>query len=435
VRNVLILTYYWPPSGGSGVQRWLKFAKYLPQYGYRPIIITPRHGTAPYYDTGLLQDVPPEAEVIFTNTLEPFALYNKLQGKKKDAPVPVGMIGLTEKKSLFHRFAAYLRANLFVPDGRVGWVPYAQKAALKRIAFGDIDIIITTGPPHSTHLAGLAIAKKTGIPWIADLRDPWTTIYYNETLPRTKKTQAKDLALERKVLASASAILVTSPGLAEELAPYAKKINLLYNGYDADDLPTTRPLPYPSFTLAHVGNYFPSMEAPGLVDALVQLCKEIPSFAADFKLRFTGLLDPAVEAHLRQAGLGANMVVQSPVPHALAVEEMSKASVLLIVLSALTKAKGNVPGKIFEYLATGLPILAIGDSDSGAAAVLEQAGRPSLLPHADGVRIYEMLKYMYETWVANNKQPKIINSIDYQVFSRKSLAAQLAKIVDENCTT
>ena len=413
------------------MQRWLKFAKYLPEFGWQPIIITPEKGTAPYYDDGLLKDVPPEAEIIRTGTLEPFALYNALQGKKKTEPIPVGMIGLTEKKGGFHRLAAYLRANLFVPDGRVGWVPFAEKAALKRIAQGDIDVLVTTGPPHSTHLAGLAVAQKTGIPWLADLRDPWTNVYYNQQLPRSARTKARDLALETSVLNAATAITVVSPGMADEFGPRAKRTEVIYNGYDAEDIPENRPTPYPDFSLSHIGNFFPSMESTGLVEALARLLKEEPGFADDFKMRFTGLLDPQVHNRFIEAGLGNHIVVNKPVPHAEAVLEMMRASVLLFSIPAEGNVRAMVTGKIFEYLATGLPILALGDANSGAGEVLEQAGQEKMSLHGDGVRIFEKLQKLYQAWRANNNTPNTGISTDIEGFSRKNCTRKLAVILGE----
>ncbi len=429
MKTVLILTYYWPPSAGSGVQRWLKFAKYLPSYGWRPVIVTPRNGTAPYYDKGLLQDVPSEAEVLHTGTLEPFAIYNALQGKKKDTPIPVGMMGLTEKKGVFHKLSSYLRANLFVPDARKGWVPYAQKAALARIAQGGIDVLVTTGPPHSTHLAGLAIHQKTGIPWLADLRDPWTNIYYNQTLPRTAATQAKDLAWETEVVQTASAVTVVSPGMADEFGPRARQLQIIYNGYDADDLPAQRPAPHTGFCLSHVGNFFPALESPGLVAALAELVAQEPGFAQDLQLRFTGLLDAGVEARLREAGLGPYLHLTPPVSHHEAVVEMLQASVLLFSIANEGNVRALVSGKIFEYLATGLPILPIGDNSSGAGTVLAQADQGPMLPHDDTPGIKQALLTAYHAWIAHGKRPVVRSSASAEAFSREGLTGQLAHLL------
>ena len=430
MKTVLILTYYWPPQAGSGVQRWLKFAKYLPEFGWKPVIITPQNGTAPYYDDELLKDVPPEAEVIHTSTLEPFALYNALQGKKPKAAVPVGMMGLTEKKGMFHRLANYLRANLFVPDARKGWMPYARKAALKRIAEGDIDLVVTTGPPHSTHLAGLDIMRQTSLPWLADLRDPWTNIYYNKTLPRTRATQAKDHAWETTVVQAASAVTVVSPGMADEFAPRAKRLEVIYNGYDETDIPALPPPPHEGFALSHVGNFFPSLESPGLTAALVLLCREEPGFADDLRLRFTGLLDSGVEGRLRTAGLGPHIHVTPPVSHKEAVIEMMKATVLLFSIANEGNVRALISGKIFEYLATGLPILALGSAQSGAAEVISQAAMGSMVPHDDAEGIQESLRKAYVDWKGNGKKPvkALGNGTQY---SRRALTGELVTLLND----
>jgi glycosyltransferase involved in cell wall biosynthesis len=280
-------------------------------------------------------------------------------------------------------------------------------------------------------LAGLAIAKQTGLPWLADLRDPWTNIYYNKALPRTAATKAKDYAWESEVVASADAVTVVSPGMADEFGPRAKRLEVIYNGYDSEDLPAHRPTPHPEFTLSHVGNFFPSLDSPGLVEALARLVKTEPGFGQDLQIRFTGLLDTEVEARFREAGLGDMLVVTPPVSHQFAVVEMLQATVLLF---ALTKegenVRGLVSGKIFEYLATGLPILAIGSTQSGAYEVMSAAGRTNMYSHNDADGIYQELKKLYHTWKVQNNTPIALDTTQAERFSRKGLTQQLSILLD-----
>jgi glycosyltransferase involved in cell wall biosynthesis len=317
-----------------------------------------------------------------------------------------------------------------VPDGRVGWIPFAKTAALKRIARGDIDVIVTTGPPHSTHLAGLEVSKKTSVPWLADLRDPWTNIYYNHQLPRTAGTKAKDLAYETSVLQGASAITVVSPGMADEFGNRAKRTKIIYNGYDTDDIPKKRPQPYPEFTLSHIGNFFPSMESAGLIKALKRLIAEEPTFASHFKLRFTGLLDPQVQLRLEEAGLAPYMEVKKPVPHKEAVLEMMRATMLLFSIPAEGNVRAMVTGKVFEYLATGLPILALGDDRSGAAEVLIMAGQEKMCAHEDGVRIFEKLQKRYHIWLSLGGTQEYTISTEIEAFSRRNCTQKLSRLLD-----
>jgi glycosyltransferase involved in cell wall biosynthesis len=425
LKTVLILVYYWPPQAGSGVQRWLKFVKYLPEFGWNPVIITPRNGTAPYYDKALLNDVPPQATIIHTETLEPFALYNTLQGKKRQTAIPVGMIGVAGSTSPFKRFSAWIRGNLFIPDARKGWQPYAQNAALSYIQENKVDVIVTTGPPHSTHLAGLWLKKKTGLPWLADLRDPWTNIYYNASLSRSQWARAKDRKYEDAVLATADSVTVVSPGMAAEFGHRAKELAVIYNGFDTDDFPTPVPDPRPGFfTLAHVGNFFPSLASSGLVEAL-QLLLQNPKVASVFRFRFVGLLDPGVEESFRSAGLGTYLELVGTVEHKQAVAEMCQANMLLFSISKDGDTRVLVSGKVFEYLATGVPILAIGDSESGAANILNQAARPAMVAHSESAEILQQLTDAFTRWEAHGT----IRNPSGQQFSRKALTHSLSDLL------
>lgn len=429
-KKVLILIYYWPPSSGSGVQRWLKFSKYLPEYGWDPVIVTPEKGTAPYYDDTLLDDVPPEAEVIRTKTLEPFALYNRIQGKKADATIPVGMMGLKDSKSRFQKLAGFIRANLFVPDARKGWVSFAADAAIKRIGKGDISAFVSSGPPHSTHLAGLRVKKATGLPWIADLRDPWVNIYYNKDLPRLSYFRNVDQGYENKVLETADAVTVVSKGMVEEFKGRTKQISLIYNGFDTEDLPKdTAPFPTGKFILSHIGNFFPSLDSEGLRDALKDLTKEVPGFRENFSLEFTGMTDPYVVDRFHSAGLKDICSFNPPVDHKKAVQLMFQSSCLLFSISRDGDSKILLSGKLFEYLSTGLPILALGDPHGAAAHLLTEAGHAEMVGYDSTGEIKERILSLYNAWLGNGKKAPLIKGNNIDRFSRKNLAGEMALLL------
>lgn len=430
LKKVLIMVYYWPPSGGSGVQRWLKFTKYLPEYGWQPIVVTPRRGTAPYYDDSLLHDVHPDTVIYKTGTLEPFALYNILQFKKKDTAVPVGMIGIKDSKKLYHRLTNWIRANLFIPDARKGWVPYALKGAEKAIKEHDIDAIVTTGPPHSTHLAGLKLKQKYNLPWLADLRDPWTNIYYNHTLPRTAATRAKDKRLEDAVLTQADAVTVVSYGMHDEFCDRAKNIHVVFNGYDEADIPDVYTGPTEKFQICHVGNFFPYMNVPVLWQVLSGLCKQNEAFAKALELRFTGLLDNKVLHDLVQAGLEPYLKLTGAVSHQEATNTMAKANLLLFVIPNIKNNKLVVTGKIFEYLACRSEILPIGSTDSNVASIIESCGNNKMIDYEDGLAMQSIIERAFTYWHTHaHTSPKPTNS-NFTKYSRRALTGTIADILN-----
>ncbi len=427
----MILAYYWPPSGGSGVQRWLKFVKYLRHYGWEPVVITPENGTAPYYDETLQRDVPEGVKVYKTATFEPFEIYNRLQGKKKDAPIPVGMVGIKDAKSTFQKIANYIRANLFVPDARMGWKSYAVKAALQAIQENpEICAMVTTGPPHSVHLAGLELKEKTGLPWLADLRDPWTNIYYNQSLPRTERTKQKDKALEDKVLATANAVTVVSGGMADEFKSRAKHLEVIFNGYDDDDIYKGENKPSEFFTLAHVGNFFPYYDSEGLWEAIAQLCKENMAFAERFRLCFTGVTDGGILQKIKEKGLEKWLVVNGSVPHKEATKQMFEAAMLLFVIPN-DGSKGVITGKVFEYIASETPILPIGDTTSNVANILREQGHLSMADYGDTATLKNYLKNAFEAWLAGGQKTQKMEGKGQNPYSRKALTGKLAELLNK----
>lgn len=422
------MAYYWPPSSGSGVQRWLKFVKYLPQYGWKPVVVTPKNGTAPYYDSELLKEVPPEAEIIHTATLEPFALYNMLQGKKKNEAIPVGMMGIKDSKSRFQQMATWLRGNLFVPDGRIGWYPFAARAALRFIANNKVDLVVTTGPPHSVHLAGLAIKEKTGLPWLADFRDPWHGIYYNASLRRTAWANRKDRNLEKKVLQAADMLTVVSDGMQQMYAGQNPCVEIVLNGFDTDDMAPIFIGQTDNFCLVHVGNFFPYMNVPMLWEAIEELLNEHHQFKQEFRLHFTGLIDNEVRAQLQNMQLKDNLTITGSVNHHEATRIQAKSNLLLFVIPNTADNKLVITGKIFEYLASGSAILPIGNTESNVAGILQKAGRKPMLDYSNKEAMKGQILEAYSAWKSNNRTSEKHDTAAAEPYSRKSLTGTLVSL-------
>mgnify|MGYP003348702511 CR=1 FL=1 len=323
MKKVLIFTYYWPPAGGVAVQRWLKFSKYLPEYGWEPIIVTVENGSYPYYDESLLKEISPSLRVYRTKTFEPFELYNFLRGKKGKS-LPVVSVGSKNQKSFFQKISEYVRANYFIPDARKGWVPYAVKQAEIILAEEKIDAIVTTGPPHSTQLIGLQLKNKHAIKWLADFRDPWTGIFYNNILPRTDSTRQKDNALESQVLQTADEVTVISKGMEEGFKSRAKKISTLYNGYDEEDFLESEKQKNDDeiFTIRYVGNLMASQNVS-------VFWKALSTYQNEIRVEVIGRVDEEVKKSIEENGISQMVSYSGFIEHSQAVKLMQSAQLLL----------------------------------------------------------------------------------------------------------
>ena len=427
MKKVLIITYYWPPGSGPGVQRFLKFSKYLREFAWEPVILTVDNGSYPSIDQSLEEDIPKGLHVYRSQSFEPFIWYNLLKGKtSKNASV--GAIGL-QRRSFFQRLALYIRANFFIPDARVGWNRFAIKKARTIFKEHDIDAIISTGPPHSSHLIADALKKKYKKPWIADLRDPWTTVFYNAYFPRTESIKKKDKQLEDLVLKNADSVSVVSQGMHDEFSDRANDISLIYNGFDDADFKGLKKVKNDKFTIAYVGNFKPNQNAVLVWECLKELGDKNAQFKSDLNISLTGNIDSSVVNSLQENGLKEQLSIEGFAAHHTAVQRMLDASLLLFVIPVSERNHLIITGKLFEYLATGNPILAIGPTNGNASALLKDAQRDEMLEYNDKDNILLQIESAYISW--KNKSIPQYSLNDLERFTRRGLTEKLANKLNE----
>lgn len=357
-KRVLVVSYYWPPSGGGGVQRWLKFAKLLPEFGWDPVVVTPSNPDVPVTDPSLLNEVHEGVEVWSFPVWEPTRVLTALGLQGNTSRLGADQ---ASSPSLVSKVVKWVRGNVFVPDARVGWVKPTTRKILSRLRHEPVDLIVTTGPPHSMHLIGLALKWATGLPWVADFRDPWSTMDYLDDFglgPRARRLIAN---MERSVVANADRILVTSPGALREIGlDDTSRGAVIPNGWDKDDFPVDPPAPTSNAkpVLGHYGALYGARNAPALWGGLA---------VSGWVLRAGGQLSDDVRASMEQFGVELDW--QGGLNHAQALEAMHTCDALVVVHNNSDSAKASTPGKVFECLATGLPLLVVGPADGDLQAL------------------------------------------------------------------
>lgn len=432
MKKVLVLTYYWPPSGGPGVQRILNFCNYLPEFGWQPIVITPRNGTYPVKDESLVKQINPSLKIHTTQTLEVFALYNLLKTGKATKESPVGMSDVIDSASFFQKLSNYIRANFFVPDPRIGWNRFAVAEAARVIRSGEVDAVITTGPPQSTHLIGLKLKKKFKLPWVADLRDPWVNIFYNRYLLRTAKSKRKDQRYENQVLATADRITVVSTGLIEEFSDRAKDITLIYNGYHSADFDHVVPkeMAKDTFHLGYVGSFKPSQNNHNLWKAIAALIRENEDFAKSFALVFVGKAGEGLTRTLSEFGLEKYVQMVGYVGHNEAISYMAGLQSQLFIIPEVDDNKKIITGKLYEYMAVQNQIFSLGPVDGEAAVLLKEFGHDPMLAYQNLEGMKKTLLAQFNRWKDNNRQP-VKMGVRPEKYNRRSQTKVLADLLDQ----
>ena len=419
-KKVLIITYYWPPAGGSGVQRWLKFSKYLRDFDIEPVIYTVDNPSYPILDAGLEDEITDNLEILKRPIFEPNSLLSVFGGKKNKESAGF----LNPNPTFLGKIAQYIRANYFIPDARKFWIKPSVKFLTNYLKNNQIDVVVTTGPPHSMHLIGLELKKKLTIKWISDFRDPWTEIDYFHQLPLTEKAILKHQQLEQEVLKNSDAVIVVGNTMKENFLQYSDKIEVITNGFDTNENNSSNKLDA-KFSITHVGLMNSDRNPTVLWEALQEICESDLDFKNDLCIRLIGKVDEVVNQDLKIFREEAIELI-SYLSHKEVSQHQSKTQVLLLSINNVSSAKAIITGKIFEYLQSKRPILAIGPEDGDAAAILKntKAG------HIFGYHHKETLKsHILELYQEYKKKSLVINSKDIQQYHRRELTSQLAKLI------
>lgn len=423
--KVLIVTYYWPPAGGPGVQRWLKFSKYLPEFGIEPIIYTPENPSYPLIDKTLSAEVSPNLKVIKTKIWEPYQIAEKLNPKTKD--YKAGNFEKSDKQSFLTRLSVFVRGNYFIPDARKFWVKPSVKFLKNYLLENQIETIITTGPPHSMHLIGLKLKKKNpNLKWIADFRDPWTQISYHKELKLTEKSSKKHLELEKLVLKSADCVIATSFSDGENFRNSgAKRVEVITNGFEESDFRIGKFISN-KFKITYSGGLELARNPLVVWQALKDLIEENQEFKLDFELEFYGNLSQDVENSILENGLENHLIKKGYVSHKDAIQGIKNADLLLLTNFPDEKSRGIIPGKLFEYLATGNPVLAIGPKDGDVAKILKATQSGGYFTHFQKEEVKSFILEEFKKWKTEDIR---LPSSTIDQYSRKNLTQKLVQLI------
>lgn len=444
MKRVLIITYYWPPSGGSGVQRWVKFSKYLPSEGWQPVIYTPSNPEYTSVDRTLESEIPSEAEIIRRPISEPYGIYRRLMGKDSSTDMKTLTAGASGgsvtpissgKKSFKQRLSLWIRGNLFVPDPRVWWVRPSVAFLKKYLKEHPVDVIVTTGPPHSMHLIGEKLSKATGLPWIPDFRDPWTKMYYLKYLPLTSPVRKRLLKMEQSVLDNASTVLAVTPLVQDDFRRRTSTpVAMITNGYDEDDF--VGPVESDGlFNIVHTGLFAEDGNPLTLWKVLGKKVAENPEFKEKMRLRLVGKVDGAVMEAIEAEGLKDNVVNLGYKAHEVAVREQRAASLLILPLRNDPDYRPILPGKLFEYLAARRPILGIGQEDGAMARLLDEIALPGrIVSNWDNEeRTRSFIDSVWSDYLEKGDTLLPPDGIDR--FSRRSLTKELSHLLESQVSS
>lgn len=423
-KKVLVITYYWPPAGGPGVQRWLKFVKYLADFNVTPFVFCPENPSYPIVDETLVNEIPEGIKIVKRSIKEPYRFASAFSSKSTKN-ISSGIIPKSKKQSVIEKLLLFIRGNFFIPDARKNWVKPSVKFLSKFITENDIDSIITTGPPHSLHLIGLALKNAIGVKWIADFRDPWTTIGYHKELKLTSISKKKHRNLESRVLNNADEIIVTSKNTKAEFSSKTKQpISVITNGYDTHNVIID--IKDEKFTFSHIGSLLSERNPQVLWEVLSEIISESEGFAEYFQLNLIGVVSEEVIQSMRYHQLDKYMNIMGYVEHKEALAYQMKSQVLLLIEIDSEDTKSIIPGKVFEYLISETPILAIGPSDSDVEKIIISTNTGFYFTYNDKDNLKTKILSLFADYKSQNIE---VNAVGLEQYSRKSLTEKLSKII------
>ena len=424
MKKILVISYYWPPNSGSGVQRWLKFSKFLPLFNWQPIIITPSNPYSELSDSKLEKNISNNIQVVKYPIWEPYSLKDKIFGKR-DQSQNSGLI--SNDDSLKNNIFKWVRGNLFIPDPKKYWIEPTVKSLLKKIKEENIEYIVSTGPPHSMHLIALEIKKKiNNIKWIADFRDPWSKLDLLDDFNLSKNSRSKHERLELEVLSNADVTLTVSESWAKDFLQLgAKNVKLITNGYDSEDFNDFKSKENNKFIIGHYGILNHLRNPSNLWFTLNKICSENSDFNSLLEIHLSGNIDKIIIDEINSfAFLKNKLKLLGYLEHEDVIDAYASSSLLLLLLFNSESGKGNYPGKLFEYLATRKPILAFGPASSDVKVLLDQ-----------GYGVY------HDFNISNNILEnsilgffnKTINlkTVEDQKYSRKHLTSDLVNLLND----
>jgi glycosyltransferase involved in cell wall biosynthesis len=425
--KILYITYYWPPAGGPGVQRAIKFAKFLPEFGVTPLILTvdEKIGSYPLKDQSLLKDISPDLKITKTSTFEPLSLYSKLLKKE----VPYSGFANESNPSFTQKISRFIRGNLFIPDARRGWNSYAIREAKRLIKEEGIQAILTSSPPHSTQLIGLRLKEIFGIPWIADLRDPWTDIYYYSLMLHTPFAKYLDKKYEREVLEKADALLVTNNDTKNLFASKSDsiqkdKIHVIYNGFDDGDFAQHSKVNSGQFVITYTGTIASNYHIEAFVEAFGRLCKSVNE--KEIKLKFVGKVSEEIKEKFKEVVDKVEFI--GYVPHSESIQHLINSSALLLAIPQVANSEAILPGKLFEYLAARKPMICLGPKNGDVATIISDCKAGKTFGDNEGKELTQYLTEQIEIWRSSDRKIELSGN-EYLKYSRKAQTEKLAGVI------
>ncbi len=423
---MLIITYYWPPAGGPGVQRWLKFVKYLREFGVDPVVYVPENPTYPLVDSSLVLEIPKGITILKHPIVEPYR-FAEIFSKKESKTISKGIIAGKTKQSFIQRLLLFVRGNFFIPDARKFWIQPSVSYLEKYLLESQIDTIITTGPPHSVHLIGKALKTKMNLNWIADFRDPWTTIGYHDKLKLTRRSIQKHKALEKEVLETADHIVVTSFTTQKEFQEITgQPISVITNGYDVT---TVSEIPLDKkFTISHIGSLLSGRNPKHLWKALFELTVENEAFLDAFRLQLVGAVSDDVLSSIKEAGLSDFLELRHYVSHHEAIKIQRSSQLLLLIEIDSAATRCIIPGKLFEYMVSKRPILALGPADADISKLILETNSGCFFEYHEYKAVKAQLLEYFKAY-QNEELESRVTSIEQ--YSRRELTKKMAQILKE----